>query len=370
MKAAVREWLLDGGAQLAKGPERGAVIGWLDEAGEPAFAYPEAAGYYLTCLAFMATVDGRVDRDLRARAARAIRWLAAVAAHGDPPTRVPLVPASAVSVPPQAADWRADGVFAFDLAMVVRGIDAISGIMDVSGTPDARRLYVARLSALAPSRHGLPACRPRRGVAPERIPRRWSTEPGPFLLKAAAALTVAPTRRVARSLARAAHRTAGRWRGPWPTRHRRELHPLLYALEGLFLLGLARADERAWTRAETGYRWLMAAQAPDGALPARLDDPWAPPRSDVTAQALRLGCALRAVGRLPEPGWDARLDALAACVHRAIRADGAVAFTEGAPRAPVHWNAWCAMFAFQALAFHDAWRRDGRIERRWLALLI
>jgi hypothetical protein len=361
-QTAIRDWLLTGPAQVSAGPERGGVVGWLDDAGRPAFVYPEITGCYLTCLAFMAVAGESARGQVRERARRAVRWLDAHAAGpADPLTRSYLAPAP--------ADWRNEALFAFDLGMVVRGLDAVRDVADGPERGRARRRVLALLARF-PTGSDIPPWRPRRGAAGgPPVPARWSTRPGPFLLKLAAALLLPPAKPTLDRLDRAARRLHRRWsRGTGRERGHPELHPMLYGLEGLFLFGLARRGREAWGRAEAGYRRVMIAQAADGGLPARLGDPRAESRSDVNAQALRLGCALRSVGRLRGPRWDERLEGLAAALGRAVRSDGAVAFV--AARRPAHWNTWCAMFAYQALAFHDAWRRARTIEPRWLELLV
>ena len=65
----------------------------------------------------------------------------------------------------------------------------------------------------------------------------------------------------------------------------------------------------------------------------------------MVAQALRVGALLRASGRLRGAGSSRGLDGLAEALVPHVRPDGGVAFTAGQERA----NAWCGMFAHQAL---------------------
>jgi len=74
-------------------------------------------------------------------------------------------------------------------------------------------------------------------------------------------------------------------------------------------------------------------------------------RSDVLAQALRLGCILRdqeILGRDCYP----RLHQLAVVLQTFVGKEGAVAF-QRTHDANVHWNAWSSMFSHQALVFFD-----------------
>ena len=124
----------------------------------------------------------------------------------------------------------------------------------------------------------------------------------------------------------------------WPCA---ELHPLLYGLEGLILSG------QSLDSVEQIYRRLLALQTADGSLPALVDGSGGV-RSDVLAQALRIGALLRGADRLPGDDWTRRLDALAAALLRHVRPDGGVLFATDQDVA----NAWCAMFTHQALLLY------------------
>jgi hypothetical protein len=218
-------------------------------------------------------------------------------------------------------------VFTFDLAMAARGaacFGAVSG-QDVGPVVGA---LVARVQDLCAAKVPLPS---HEQVGPRRPPARWSTQSGVYHLKAAAALLGLPADIVGETLAGAcegsvAHWTAALERGG-PSGGS---HPLLYGLEGLLLLPAPETldiVEAVYTREVA----TLAAEA----------------RSDVLAQALRVGALLRASGRLREAGATRLLEELAEALVRHVRPDGGVGFTAGQDRA----NAWCAMFAQQALVF-------------------
>ena len=108
---------------------------------------------------------------------------------------------------------------------------------------------------------------------------------------------------------------------------------------------------------EAVFEQVLALQAPDGTLPPERNAAAGPVRADVLAQALRVGALLRVEHRLAGSGARQRLDALAGALLRHVRRDGAVLFS------PDHDvpNAWCAMFAAQALHLHAG--GDGAHER-------
>jgi hypothetical protein len=174
------------------------------------------------------------------------------------------------------------------------------------------------------------------------VPDRWSTRAGAHHLKAAAAVLRLPKRLTGDAATAMAQRTCDHWANSfagdeWPCQ---ELLAVLYALEGMLLRASAQDDldvvERVFAR-------LMELQASDGSLPETVAG--GNTRSDVLAQALRMGLLLRGRLCLTEPIWNDRFDLLTRALLEYIRPDGGVQFSLDQPIS----NAWCAMFAQQAL---------------------
>jgi hypothetical protein len=122
------------------------------------------------------------------------------------------------------------------------------------------------------------------------------------------------------------------------------LHPLLYAVEGLWIAGSATGNRELTKAAERAVAWACQQQLPSGGLP-RLVSPSGPgpEQNDVTSQAIRAASLLE----LPWPG---REQALRRLLNMA-RPDGdhgqAVVYQ---PRSEdIHLNTWVSMFAEQAL---------------------
>jgi len=302
---AISGWL------LAHAQHSGAVAGTVGDDGRPDYLYPETGGYHLSWLGFIATVRP----DLRPAAARAAEGVAGWIARLDPFTgRVPLR---------GQFDWRAEATFAFDLSIVAAGLEAAAPLVSAQTLAASREKVWSVLEL-----HCGGDLRPCIARGDSRLPKQWSTRRGPYQLKPAALLarcSAVPSR-----IRAAAASTVARWRdsvsiqGP--------VHPLLYAGEGLFLLGDADAAARV-------VRGVLQLQRPDGSLPEFVEDPSSRARSDVLAQALRLAASLG-------EGARARLDALEAALNRHVSPSGAVRFREGEPGA----NVWCAQFAHQALS--------------------
>ena len=334
----IEGWLLHSGVQVDDGFARGGIAGWLDAEGRPKFVYLEAAGYYLTAMAWLAS--GAACSPSHAEAARwcahrTVRWVADLLSNRDPlPTRLYLTDAR--------ADWRNGAVFIFDLAMAARGVAASR---DVRGRRERRhiiRRLCARIDEISCDADIFRSHEPLPG--PAAVPDRWSTKPGPHHLKAAAAILGLPERAVASSLREVAQRTYGHWTAAlatqrWPAE---ELHALLYGLEGVLIE--TRGCDRDDLRLVAGlFAELMELQAPDGALPETIHGGVV--RSDVLAQALRVGAALRGRGYLIGSAWTDRLDGLTDALLGLLRPDGGVLFCAHQPIS----NTWCALFAHQAL---------------------
>jgi len=342
MNAAERleRFLLDGGAQLADGPERGGVAGTLDESGKPAYVYGEITGYYLHWLA----TPHAAHRDERARNAQAaLDWARRRFRDGAlPPTRIELGAST--------NDWRNRAQFCFDLAMLVGGLAAATkaGFIDAP-TDVLDRLYAA-LADFA-TEDGLVAYRTDDGST---LPPRWSTTNGPFLVKAAARIASAhAVHPLPGILQRAAQAHAAAF-DPDP-RHAFDdpVHPTLYFLEGH--LAFPHAD-RAGSAAP--LRRILDRIDADGSLPESVETAHVR-RSDIIAQALRVALLLRESGEL-DAGDDSVIDMLCRGLAARVRDDGRIAF-DPAANAQLS-NVWTAMFAQQALAWHAQWR-DGEALR-------
>jgi hypothetical protein len=328
----VKEWLLTAPIQCDSGPWAGGVTAWLEPDGGIGFAYGEITGYWLTWLSGLPPADAIV-----ARAAAAVEFLAAAWSGAEPPpTRLYLHAA--------APDWRNRAVFSFDMAMIVRGL-----------AHAAPSVGAERCAAVA--QHVVPWLL--RCIGPDGslqthatlpggnlLPLRWSTQPGPFQSKAAAALLQAPAAWLPPALIEAARATLAKWAGR--AAEHADLHPRIYALEGAVLSGNCAAADLAGTVVPG-----------DGRLTENVDDPSALVRADVLAQAIRI---LAAVGGGAAAAALARAEILAEALRHHVTEDGAVLFRRSTgPR-----NVWCAMFAAQALAWLAARARGETIDGRAL----
>jgi hypothetical protein len=321
--AGIREWLASGRLQSAGG----AYAAWLDPAtGRLAFDYPEITGYALTWLAGRA---GPEQDELQA-GRRAADWLVERLAAGDRSAR---------------AGWDDGAVYNFDLGMIAAGLLSFGRLTGEGRYAEQGQRIAEDLArqVLAPS--GLRAVSPD-GPATSR-PGGWSTVGRPHLVKCVQALLLAGDHEAAELLVRYAYEEAapdGRLRTA-PGEAEVMLHPHLYTVEGLWMLGTACGDEAALAAAREATLWAWRRQLPSGALPRwASDEATGPEQLDVTSQAIRAAVLLE----VDPPGLDAAVARLAG----QARHDGdhgiALVYQPDAP-AP-HLNAWVTMFAGQALA--------------------
>jgi hypothetical protein len=336
----IERWLLQSGVQIEEGAQRGAVAGWLDREGRPEFVYLEITGYYLTTMAWLASgAASSPDRaaDALEHGRQALGWITrTLSEQGVPPTRLYLSAGR--------SDWRNAGVFTFDLAMAARGVACFG---DVARHGAGEKLAAGLCTIIESMCLGAAVLRSHDAVAGAPLPDRWSTQPGPHHLKSAAALLRMPVGVLGAPLRGVCDRTCEHWEAmlqeAWPCR---ELHPLLYGMEGL-LIGALHTEDEALEVVERLYARLMGLQMVDGTLAETTGGGIV--RSDVLAQALRIGLLLRSRGYLQGDYWAGRLDGLMRALLGFVRPDGGVLFSGDQDIA----NAWCAMFAHQALLLHS-----------------
>ncbi len=307
LQFAIADWLLNSKVRVRSGTHAGGIAGWLNEHGEPEFVYPEIAGYYLSWLAAAAALHHELN--VCPAATAIIEWLASITSARLPCTRYYF---------DDRNDWRNGATFTFDLAILCRGLHAIRGLVSEQPRRDLLRIFM---------RHTLPAG----DVLPvyinksHELPDCWSTRPGPFQLKTAAALLPLQDHP-------AIWDTYYRWSGRvLEDIDAGDLHAACYALEGLVQFG-ALAKSEALFEAASVFEVLFA----------DIDDQ----RSDVIAQALRLGCVLRSLGFLQAGFWNDRLAELRFLLESFIDDSGAVLFRPPCYR-PRHLNSWAAIFAYQ-----------------------
>ena len=338
--ARLRDWLLHGPAQLRDGAQAGGVAGLIDAQGKARYVYAEITGYYLSWLADIAAGDD--DALVRERARFSVDWAARAFAHAGQ------VPQTRIYLDATEPDWRNDAVFFFDLAMLLRGLDAADETAIARPSHVLRATLHEQLSQFVQD-DMLRAAIQLRG--PEALPQRWSTLGGHFRVNACSRVAHRgrlPARPPA--LAGAGAHDSAQWAPQAADIDLGMLHPTLYFAEGLLLSRPDRADAIAQL-----LRRCLELMQPDGSLPETADGS-SRVRNDILAQALRVGILLRELQAQHAPTQVA-LDRLAATLIERIGAGEFLAFNADSANQA---NVWATMFAEQALRWYATAASDRR----------
>jgi hypothetical protein len=363
---AVEDWLTTSPIQIQQGKEQGAIAGWVDDYGAPAYAYQEISGYYLTAMASI--VHGApAERGYRAleRARLVINWLATYMHAGQ-------LPATRIYLQDNAPDdWRNHLTFSFDVAMVLRGLIAIRDHIKDSSVDNLINFYRKEFQRFALPGQALLSHIQRRDSDEHKIPMRWSTQPGPHHVKAISCLFLKDSVSGEPAFANALNDSTV---AKWLPLHQDQLfalglHPTLYYIEGLIQIGLL-SDQSILLEAAAQTYWTIIAQLPGEVPPENLQSEPLRFRSDVIAQCLRMGSLLVSMNLIEGQAIERILSACRVGLHKFIRTDGAVAFQIPGHGECSQWNSWCAMFSLQALRFDDCIQAKMKINYTEALLLI
>lgn len=338
VELAVVGWLL-GSVQIQRGSDQGGILGWFSRHLASRFVYGEITGYYLSFLEFV-RLEFRGHTDVKpsllcSKATHAMQWIRRRWLE-HPATRTYLDGR-------QNRDWRNSLAFSFDQVMMLRGVYAASPLVD----PALRRPLLAdlckHLSVFIGEDGLLLSCRAA-GSGP--TPQKWSTRPGPYQLKAAAALlTMVAT--LPAPLQACSRKTCDRWATFTPeVVTTEELHPLLYFVEGLLLTFAATGEQQFLAHARLVLERILQHLFEGETKIASV-------RSDVIAQTLRLGCLIAGSATIFREQHAMRLQELANNLVQLIGADGAVYFRRDSHGQLEHANVWSGIFAAQALHYYS-----------------
>ncbi|MBL8296907.1 MAG: hypothetical protein JNN30_01050 [Rhodanobacteraceae bacterium] len=339
--ARLRGWLLGGSVQCAHGAHTGGVFGAFDANGTASYVYPEITGYYLHWLAEI-TLDGQAGTPAATAATAATDWANRVLADDAVPVTRAYVDSS------KTDDWRNQAVFFFDLAMLLRGLCAAreAGLV-VSAAPAITRLVDELARFVDAGKIVAARCEP--GAV---LPPRWSTQGGPFEVKASSRVELAARHLpLPKELAAACRQLAQGYRNEIAGLKLAMLHPTLYFAEGMLV-----AEPDCGRAIATLARRCLALSDAEGNLPEAEDS--SVPRSDILAQTLRvlLLCA---------DSEGAEVERVVAALCSRVDAAGRLPFRVDLP-APQP-NVWCAMFAEQALRWYSrAQRGEALPAAEWL----
>lgn len=341
---AIERWLLSDEVVLREPPGvAGGIINYREADGQWDGVYPEICGYYLQFAAH-AAADAHGTRH-REVAARVIAFLDSEGKTGAPLT---LYRREAEL---GAVDWRNRCLFSFDLAIILRGLDAAETRWPGIVPPDVMRRYLTSVAFITENgrlaSHNLVP-----GGPAVTVPVKWSTTLDVHHVKSAAALAGLAGADLSSVAQHTADDEAAALEREGQTRMR-ELHPFLYSIEGWLTLWAQTSEAIYLRRASASFAMLCQEFDPaTGDLPAFAGRHEVPVRADVLAQALRAGLILEAAAQLGSPTgevWRAMAPRLHANLEARISATGGVEF-DAVRR---DRNTWASMFAWQAFRFWD-----------------
>ncbi len=319
------------------------VVNWLSPDGTWDGLYPEICGYHLQFAASAAPAAAHGDdAPFRSAAAGVTAWLDAVGGAGAEPLTL-------YHRDMAESDWRNQCLFAFDLAIILRGLATAEARWPGLVPARVSKRYAASLARIVENGK-LASHRLRQGASAANIPVKWSTTPGVHHVKAAAALA-GSGRPGMTAIVKATLRDEAALFAREGQARMRELHPFLYFVEGWLTLWGQTQDPQALAQAGRAFGMVLVQIDPwSGEAPPVANARDAVTRSDVLAQALRAGLVLEAAGQLSdEVGelWRPRRQALQAALLHRIAPEGGIIFDAVGG----HRNAWASMFAWQALRF-------------------
>jgi len=305
-RARARAWLC--GPDVVD-PE-GHVMSWHNAA-HPGYRYPEAAGLVLSLLA----------------------------SENNPGPIAERVATTLLATAQADATGRGGTRYLFDEGVVLAGLQRY-----------VRHAGPDFAAALQPLRARFMARLERRQVTGSPMPARWSSTPGPHLLKLAVAACMAPEISASdrATMIQWLHHASAQTKGPrfvTDAAGQTYVHAHCYAVEGALRLAtpqLLPAGPGATARglAQRGADWLATIQQPDGGFPAWHDGErgWGGSPADVAAQAIRIWTLCDA------HGYDSAIARAREFVDTLTAPSGAVYYQRG----HADENTWATVFAVQA----------------------
>ena len=349
------QWLLSGPVlRAAEAPDPAAsrskagagVVNYLSQDAIWNGLYPEICGYYLQFL-IHAAPRGTDDERYRQAASRVAAWLDA---KGGPAAE----PLTLYFRDPADSDWRNDCLFAFDLAIILRGLLSVQRRWPDLLPEGLVARYTASIARITSGgRLGSHLLRPGAGANP--VPVKWSTTEGVHHVKAVAALGDLETQALEDTglggVIEATLRDEETLLARDGESRMRELHPFLYSIEGWLTVWARAQDPRAIGNAARSFTMAVRQCDPhSGAMPPVAGARNAVVRADVLGQMLRAGLVLDAADQLDAPTrtlWHDVRPVLENNLLSRLSPEGGIMFdTVG-----LHRNAWASMFGWQALRF-------------------
>jgi len=359
------DWLLKSGIQNGSG----AFSAWLDlDKGKNSFEYSEITGYAITTLSYLNSIQ--TSAELVKKAEKAAKWLSknAITQEGAVLARN----YQKWEKPNEKFSFNGGNCFSFDAGMVLNGFGELyneTGKQELLDSALKIGNFLIDNMMENGKMHAIYNVNAQKIVDTND---KWSTGAGPYhakiaigLLKLADATRNEKFGDAAVAICKNAleqQLPSGRFVTN-PSNESTHLHPHCYTAEGLLFAGMNLSEQRFIDAAENAVAWALENQQKDGGVNAYFDGEWnKSQRSDVLAQVLRLALVLKSIGRLQS----VRGENILALKNRLLEfrhETGGFLYGKELDLSEKNCvNAWCTMFALQALEWEKAEKIDfGRL---------
>ncbi len=351
-----RKWLLNSGIQESNG----AICAWHDlDKNKNSFEYSEITGYGITAFVFLDTV--KKDQGLLEKAEKARKWLEAKAV-----TKEGAVLARNYKEWEQANEkfsFQSGNCFAFDAGMVLNGLvnqynavkkkEILDLALKIGNFLIEKMMEDGKMHAVY-------------NTNTEKVLEqkdKWSAQPGSYHAKIAIGLLGLEKITGDKKFGKAARELCEFAlkkqlpEGNFETNSiskSTHLHPHCYSAEGLLFAGKLLKENKFIDAAEKAIVWAIKNQQENGGVNAFYNGEWnQSQRSDVLAQILRLALALKSIGKLESVSQEKISMLRKRLLEFQHESGGFLYGTELDLSTKNCVNAWCTMFALQALQWYD-----------------
>ena len=346
-----RSWFLESGIQS----ESGGFYAWQDIRNKnSSYLYSEITGYAITFLCFMNAL--KKDKSLIERASHAAKWIMqdALSSSGGVLTRK--YTGDAV----EHYSFERGNIYSFDCAMVAFGMLKLFKATRDNAYLECARKIISFLNSKMLKADGLyyPIFDGKSGNALDDA-NKWSAQSGSFHCKIAMSLCELADIDKDSSYSTIAKRLIDSSISNFYKDGRfitnrfdksSHFHPYSYTLEGILYYRYKTGDDSYDSIVRDAFAGILKHQAENGGFPTEIGEGSMAEiphqRSDIQAQILRLTCITGG-----ERDTEKLLERLGELQNTSLDPKGAFLFgTDRDGSVKDHGNAWCSMFALQALS--------------------
>lgn len=309
------------------------------ENGLPEYVYGEITGYFLSFCSYVCRRNPVYKEHLTPIMASHIAWLTQLVKNGFV-TRCPIN---------SKEDWRNSAIFAFDIAMIIRGLQDSATIVDSS---EALKLYLEKFTLFID--YNNKTLKPVINVGKESLPDKWSTRKDIHYTKIVANVIPAFYERNKKIEFDILKNLLSQFDNyDIDNILNVDSHPLFYYLEGIALASKkdflhSNSSISYIERISSIYKRLVQLTGGIGLLDNPINGSYK--RSDVLAQYVRIGVLLQMSHKLNNQEKEL-IGIVLDCILEEFYLDGRILFFDKTQMRN-NTNTWCAMFLYQAIDFY------------------